>query len=230
MLGGLCLDDVEGVLLTASEIAARGRAGAGAAVDFRDAIEPEGETTAGRDASLGAGFGAVVPVNAENSVDVLDLGGNGEPEADGALGGSIDDRLLGCGGAGLEDMVVVFGEGFVGEVGAAFFTVEGEAEVGLERADVTEVVVALLEGAVLAVAFELATFFAVGESGLGLTGAALVGLSLLAPVGTLAAVLAGFLVVAVVAWAVCVGVSCVSTSACASSGASFTLSLNVVSG
>lgn len=193
------MDDVDGVLLTASETEARGRAGAGAAADLIDVVEPEGETTEGRDAlaSLGAGLDDAELAHPENNVDVLDLGGNGEPVAEGALGGSIDDRLLGCGGAGLDDMVVVLEEGFVGEAGVTFFTVEGVVEVDLEGADVIDVVATLLEGAVFAVTFELATFFTVGESGLGLTGEPLVGLSLPIAVETLAAAPVGFLVVAV---------------------------------
>lgn len=47
------MDDVEGVLLTASDIEARGRGAAEAApLDLNDVTELEGETTEGREGGL----------------------------------------------------------------------------------------------------------------------------------------------------------------------------------
>lgn len=153
--GKVCLE-LEGVLLNASEIEARGRGGAAeagtaallVALDLRDATEPAGDTTAGREVtftSAGEGLDEVVDAN-ENKVAVRDLGAGGAPVAEGALGGSIDDLLLGGGGADVLDEAIV--ADFVGfeEVVVGFL----EGVVVLERGEEGDVVVALPGGAGLA--------------------------------------------------------------------------------
>jgi len=156
---------VEGPFLAASEIEARGRGGPDEAVI--EAADPEGETTEGRADVLtsltgAAGFAeAAEPVKAEKSVGVLVLGGIGEPVAEGARGGIMDDRLLG--GAGpeaddLENIVVALDAGFGEEMDADFLTVEGAVEVDLERVEEPVVGGALLEGAAFAAVLDSAAY------------------------------------------------------------------------
>lgn len=125
--------------------------------DLRDAVDPTGETTEGREdvlVSAGACLEDVDDVNDDNKVEVRDLGVGGAPVADGALGGSMDDLLLGGGGpeGGVLDeaIVVVFAGGFAEDVLGVFFTAEGAAEVDLERVEEAVVVAALLGGAAFA--------------------------------------------------------------------------------
>ena len=162
--GKLCLE--EGVLFTASETTARRRGGGAAgtvgaavagtvplpvALDLRDAIEPAGETTDGREVaftSAGGGLYEAADASEANKVDVRDLVVGGAPVAEGALGGAIDGLLLG--GAGLdEDIVAVFVE-FADDVVAGFFVVDGEAVAALERGEEAGAVVALAGEATLA--------------------------------------------------------------------------------
>lgn len=135
---------------------ARGRgARAGAepvALDLREVTEPAGDTTEGREdalASAGGGLDEVEDVSEDNKVEVRDLGVEG-PVTEGALGGSIDDLLLGGGGpegGALEEaIVVVFAGGFALDALVDFLTVEGAAEVDLERVEEVVVVVVALPG------------------------------------------------------------------------------------
>ena len=155
--GKLCLE-LEGVLFTASETAARGRDDGAVlagtvpppvALDLRDAIEPTGETTDGREVaftSVGGDLDEAYDASEDIRVD-RDLGAGATPVAEGALGGARDDLLLG--GAGLdEDMVAVLVE-FAEDVVAGFFAVDGEAVAVLER-EATGAVLALPGEATLA--------------------------------------------------------------------------------
>lgn len=162
--GKLCLE-LEDVLFTVSETEARGREGkaapAGAvalpvALDFRDATEPSGETTDGREVeftSVGGGLDEVEEANDASKVEVRDLAGGGAPVAEGALGGSIDDLLLG--GAGPEPdpldeaMVAVF-VGFAEDVVVGFFAEDGVAVAVLKRGEEGDAVVVFPGGAALA--------------------------------------------------------------------------------
>lgn len=138
--GKLCLE-LEGVLFTASETMARGREGTaeGAALDLRDAAEPAGETTDGREVEFTSAGGVLYEaedVREASKVDVRDLGAGGAPVAEGALGGSIDPLLLG--GAGpeidpLDEAIVVVFAVFVEDVVVGFFAVEEVAV--LERGE-----------------------------------------------------------------------------------------------
>jgi hypothetical protein len=133
----------EGVLFTASETAARGREGGAVgtvplpvAFDFRDAIEPAGETTDGREVaftSVGGGLYEAADASEASKVDVRDLGAGGAPVAEVALGGSIDCLLLG--GAGLDEAIVAVFVEFADDVVAGFFAVDGEAVAVLERGE-----------------------------------------------------------------------------------------------
>lgn len=143
---------------------ARGRGGPGEAA--ADVVDPEGEATEGRADVLtsppGTDFAEVVePVKAANSVGALALGGIGEPVAEGARGGSMDDRLLGGGGPDVDDLENIAG-GFDAEFGeemdADFLTVEGGVAVDLERVEEVVVLGALLEGAAFAAVLEGATY------------------------------------------------------------------------
>lgn len=157
--GKLCLE-LEGVLFTASETEARGREGGAAALpvalDFRDAIEPTGETTDGREVaftSVGGGLDEAEDASDASKVEVRDLGGGGAPVAEGALGGSIDDLLLG--GAGpepdpLDEAIVAVFVGFAEDVVDGFFAVDGVAVAVLERGEEGDAAVALPGGAALA--------------------------------------------------------------------------------
>jgi hypothetical protein len=112
------MDDAEGVLLTTSDIEARGREAAeAAALDLNDATELAGETTEERGgalASAGGGLEDMEDVRDDNNVP-LDFAGGGLPVADGALGGITDDRRDGGGTGGLlEDAIV--GAVFTGEL------------------------------------------------------------------------------------------------------------------
>lgn len=135
--GGKLCRELEGVLFKASEIAARGREGGAAvvetaalpvALDLRDATEPTGETTDGREDSAGGGLDEAE--SEANKVAVRDLGAGGTPVAEGALGGSIDDLLLGGAGPELdpldEAIVAVFVE-FADGVVDSFFAADGVA-------------------------------------------------------------------------------------------------------
>lgn len=153
--GKLCLE-LEGVLFTASETEARGREGGTAALpvalDFRDATEPTGETTDEREVeftSVGGSLDEAEAASDASNVEVRDLGGGGAPVAEGALGGSIDDLLLG--GAGPEPdpldeaMVAVF-VGFAEDVLVVGFF----ALAVLERGEEGDVIAVLPGGAALA--------------------------------------------------------------------------------
>jgi len=99
------VDEVEGVLLRASDIEARGR-------------EPEL-------ASAGAGLDVIEDVSDDNNVP-LGFGVGGLPVVDGALGVSMDPRRDGGGGGLLEDAIV--DAGFTGEFAEGmidFLKVEG---------------------------------------------------------------------------------------------------------
>lgn len=156
--GKLCLE-LEGVLLTASEMTARGREGGAAAalpaaLDFMDATEPTGEITEGREVaftSAGGDLDEVEDASEASKVDVRDLGG--APVAEGALGGSIDDLLLGGAGAEpdpLDEAIVAVLVGFAEDVVVGFFVVDGEAVAVLERGEEGDAVVVLPGGAGLA--------------------------------------------------------------------------------
>ena len=135
--GKLCLG-AEGVLFTASETEARGREGGAAlafpvALDLRDATELAGEMTDGREVAFTSGGGGLEGARAANKVDVRDLGA---PVAEGALGGSMDDLLLGGTGPEVEprdEAIVVAFVGFAEVVVAGFFAVEEVAV--LERGE-----------------------------------------------------------------------------------------------
>lgn len=161
--GKLCLE-LEGVLFKASEIAARGREGGAAAappvaLDLRDATEPTGETTDGREVSVGGGLDEAEDASEANRVAVRDLGARGTPVAEGALGGSIDDLLLG--GAGPEPdpldeaIVVVFVE-LADDVVDGFFAADGVAV--LERGEEGAVAVLLGEATLALPAPNVAEF------------------------------------------------------------------------
>lgn len=152
---GGCLA-LEGVLLTASEILARGRGGAAVggrpvppvALDLMDETEVGGETTEEREfvfSSAGEPLDELEDSNDGSKVEVRDLG-VGAPVAEGALGGSIDDLLLGGAGPELLDeaMVAVLVR-FVEGVG---FFAEDEVAV-LERGEEGDAVVALPRGTAL---------------------------------------------------------------------------------
>lgn len=196
------MDETEGVLLTTSEIEARGREAAGAAaLDLSDATEPEGETTEAREgalASAGAGLEDMEDVRDDNKVP-RDFGVGGAPVADGALGGSMDVRRDGCGGL-LEDAIVdvVFTGELAEEVLMDFLKVEGAEVVVFER------VGGVAEGPLLPEAGfvapdpnvpELNTFFTVGVGGPDLVGIDLADITPLSlPVFTAAIEVVSFLV------------------------------------
>ena len=149
LLGGGCtaaggkLGIEPGVLFTASEMMARGRDGGAAvagtvplpvALDLRDAIDPGGETTDGRElafASVGGGLDEVEDASEASKVAVRDLGAGGAPVAEGALGGSIEDLLLG--GAGIDEAIVAVFIEFAEDVVAGFFAADGKAVAVLDR-------------------------------------------------------------------------------------------------
>lgn len=157
--GKLCLE-LEGVLFRASEMLARGRGGAtapGTAVplvvlDFRDATEPAGETTDGREVAFASAGGGLEDASEASRVGVRDLGARGTPVAEDALDGNRDGLLLG--GAGPEAdvldeaMVEVLTE-FTGGAVDNFFAEDGVAVV-LDRGEEGEAVAALPGGAGLA--------------------------------------------------------------------------------
>lgn len=158
--GKLCLE-LEGVLFTASETEARGREGRAAvagtvallaALDFRDVTEPTGETTDGREAeftSVGRCLDEAEDANDASKVEVRDLGGGGAPVAEGALGGSIDDLLLGGAGPELDPLDEAMVEVFVGF--AEDVLVVGFLAVAvLERGEEGDAIAVLPGGAALA--------------------------------------------------------------------------------
>lgn len=173
------MDDAEGVLLTTSDIEARGREAA--ALDLNDATELEGETTEEREgalASAGGGLEDMEDVRDDNKVP-LDFGGGGLPVADGALGGSTDDRRDGGGTGGLlEDAIVgaVFTGELAEEVLIDFLKDEGAEGEVFER--VRGVAVGTLLPGLGFVAPdpnvpEFNTFFTVGVGGADFVGTAL---------------------------------------------------------
>lgn len=172
-------DDVEGVLLTTSDIEARGRETAEAAVlDLNDAVEPEGEITEEREGAL-ASAGGLEDVRDANK-EPLDFDGGGLPVADGALGGSTDDRRDGGAGGLLEDAIV--GAVFTGELaeGVLIDFLKDEGAEGVVFAIVRGVEVrTLLAGLGFVLVApdpnvpEFSTFFTVGVGGADLVGTAL---------------------------------------------------------
>lgn len=97
---------------------------------------------------MGGGLYKVEDASEASKEPVRDLGAGGAPVAEGALGGTMDDLLLG--GAGpevdpLDEAIVVVFVGFAEDVVVGFFAVEGAAV--LERGE---------EGAVVALPGEAA--------------------------------------------------------------------------
>lgn len=222
------MDDDEGVLLTTSDIEARGREAAeAAALDLNDATEPEGETTEEREgalASAGEGLEDMEDVKDDNKVP-LDFGGGGLPVADGALGGSMDDRRDGGAGGFLGDDIVgavLTGE-LAEEVLIDFLKDEGAEGVVFET--VRGVAVGTLLPGLGFVAPdpnvpEFNTFFTVGVGGADLVGAALAEMTGLSfPALTMTFGAASFLVTSsFVAGAVSLGVSPGCVASCMTIG------------